>query len=116
MLISLTEIRNTIESAMSVYLSSEQPRVRDIMQKAILIELRRNHISRLWCENFKVYTKEDGLGFDTANVSVDSHCPSCGESYKEARLLYMYGADSDDESHVMGCKCGFVYKILWGSL
>lgn len=112
-IVNLTDIRDTVESAISLFLSTEQPRVRDIMQRAIILELRRNKISRLWCSGFKVYLREGRLGFDTANISLDEKCPQCGTSYLDSKLLYLYHADTDQEEHIYGCKCGCVYKIMW---
>lgn len=114
MLNNLDEIRSNVETAIGIYLQSEQKQVRDIMLKAITMELKRHNITRLWCKGFKVYITKTGLGFDTTDLSLDTKCTLCGDSYKSAKTLYIYRADAEDEEHVYGCRCGHVYKINWG--
>ncbi len=114
MVISLTDIRNNVESAVSVFLATQQERVRDIMRRTVMLELRRNKISRLWCKDFKVYLTKDGVGFDTMNLSLDGDCPKCGEGQDSTKLLTVYYPDTSREEHVRGCRCGCIYKILWG--
>jgi len=113
-IIRLDDIRSTVESAMSLFLATGQERVRDIMRRAIILELRRNKVSRLWTRNFKVYlVGENSIGFDTMNLRLDGNC-QCGTGYKDCKLLYVYHADREQEEHVYGCKCGHVFKIYWG--
>lgn len=113
MLINLDEIRSNVETAMSVFLTSGNEKVRDIMRGTIQTELRRNKISKLRCSNFKVFLTKSGLGFDTTNISIDEEC-RCGKSYRDSKLLYVNHADRDNESHVYGCRCGYIYKIMFG--
>ncbi len=113
MVINLDEIRINVETAISVFLATQQPKVRDIMIKAIMTELKRNNITRLWLGNVKVYLTKDGLGWDTTNLSPDERC-QCGESYRHCALLYVHHANTDDEEHIYGCKCGHIYKVYWG--
>ncbi len=111
------DIERTIDTAVSVYLQTSNERVRDVMRNTVITELRRNNLTRLWLRsrNYKVYLKDDGLGFDTDNVCITDHCGDCGRSYLDAKLLYVYHADTVQEEHVYGCMCGSVYKILWGA-
>jgi hypothetical protein len=102
----------TIETAVSILLTTEQEAVRGIMRDAIRAELKHHDLTRLWCPKFKVYLTKDGIGFDTINVSRDTKC-KCGVGYKDARLLYIYHADTEQESHIYGCRCGEIFKVMW---
>jgi len=113
MVINMEEIRSTIETALSVFLTTQQANVRDLMIRTIRAEMKRNNVTRLWLDKTKVYLTKEGVGFDSTDISLDGSC-KCGESRHDCKLLYTFHADTDNESHIFGCKNGHVFKIMWG--
>jgi|GEM_PF-6112136 len=103
------QTKEVIETAMAVFLQTGTPAVRDLMIRTIMTEMVRTGVSRVRCENFRVWARRGGLAFDTTNLSRDGWC-KCGTYYSACTLLYAHqGIDFDE--HIYGCKCGYIFKV-----